>query len=564
MTNGKLFPPDSPEMTAARSALTRFVLHSLWVVVPFCVLLTWTWSTWRADTVTRRERLMESARKYSQQTIDDVTGRLGHWSPIPGSDPTGTPPLPNHDPKALDVRKRYESGDYEAVLGSPESLRSEAGLPLRSLAAIQLMRKETDPARLTELASVLSESMDFSAPVFIREARFRFGHFKLPSPPALSAWEKKWRRSEIEAALARQIDRNGPSTWKPHDGTLYLVEIRPQYGSWRVTKEADVIAAATESRFPGPPEGTSVVIIAAGKQVAGPTGKFPLFHTKGETWNCQVVVEGEDFFERSETSVRQFITILIAATALAGIFGLVQTGRAYLRAVELARRQGEFMAAVSHEMRTPLAAMRLLAENLESGVADRAGQRDEHTKLIREECARLGGLVDNVLAFTRHKHPDPHEAFDVSAMVEDAAALVKPLALRKNIAFTHMVAPFPEPPQGDVASLRRALLNLLDNALKHTPGGGKVDCEVSPMDSAWWTMTVRDTGPGIPKEEREKIFDAFYRIGDELRRTTPGTGLGLALVKRTAESHGGRVEVTDAAEGGSCFIITLPLHPPTP
>jgi signal transduction histidine kinase len=123
------------------------------------------------------------------------------------------------------------------------------------------------------------------------------------------------------------------------------------------------------------------------------------------------------------------------------------------------------------------------------------------------------------------------------------------------------VAPFPVPPHGDVAALRRALLNLLDNALKHTPAGGHVNCHAGPLDDAHWSIEVTDTGAGIPPRERRRIFDAFYRIGDELRRTTPGTGLGLALVKRTAEAHGGRVEVDDAPGGGARFTITLPLHP---
>jgi two-component system sensor histidine kinase SenX3 len=252
---------------------------------------------------------------------------------------------------------------------------------------------------------------------------------------------------------------------------------------------------------------------------------------------------------------------VISVAGIAAFFGLFQSGRAYLRAVELARRQSEFMAAVSHEMRTPLAAMGLLAENLESGAADRAGQRDEHVRMIRAESARLGGLVDNVLAFTRDPRPETREPFDVSAMVADSASLLKPLAERHRVAFEVDVAAFPEPPRGDAAALRRALLNLLDNAFKHTPAGGKVGCIARPLDENHWCLEITDNGPGIPVRERSRIFEAFYRIGDELRRATPGTGLGLALVKRTAEAHGGRVEVTDAPGGGSRFTLTLPLRP---
>jgi signal transduction histidine kinase len=330
-----------------------------------------------------------------------------------------------------------------------------------------------------------------------------------------------------------------------------------------VNPESDVRAAAAEAmKIPtlNLADGLAVHLSVAGKSVAGQAG-FPFSIKDRDGWKTEVILTDEEAYDRSEIQTRNFITAVISVAGLAALFGLLQSGRAYLRAVELARRQSEFMAAVSHEMRTPLAAMGLLAENLESGVADRAGQREEHTKLIREECTRLGGLVDNVLAFTRDGRAEPYEAFDVAAMIADAASLVKPMAVRRNINFEIHVADFPEAPQGDAAALRRALLNLLDNALKHTPTGGQITCHAHPLDETHWTIEVTDTGPGIPAAERARVFEAFYRIGDELRRTTPGTGLGLALVKRTADAHGGRVEVDDAPHGGSCFTLTLPIHP---
>lgn len=120
--------------------------------------------------------------------------------------------------------------------------------------------------------------------------------------------------------------------------------------------------------------------------------------------------------------------------------------------------------------------------------------------------------------------------------------------------------PLPERPGGDAAALRRALLNLLDNALKHTPDGGTVRCEIRAAAPAHWQIEVSDTGPGVPEAERERIFEPFYRIGSELRRTTPGVGLGLALVRRTAFEHCGQVAVSNSPDGGACFTLTLPLQ----
>ncbi len=564
MTTGKKFPPRSRNMTAARSPMKRFLLHSLWLVLPFCALLALTWNAWRSDASTRRSRLLESAIRFSERTLDDASANLGPWSPIPETDHADTPPLPNDDPKAAEALKRYDAGDFEGVLGGPESLRSASGLALRSLAALQLLRKETDPARLTELAAVLTSSVDFVTPLFLEEAEKRFAELKTTPPPTLANWRGHWQRAKAEAALLQEIDESRPAIWKEHDGVSYLVEFNARSREWRVSTEADVRTAAAEAMKMAVinlADGLAIHLSVAGKTVSGRAGLIPFSIKEHNGWKSEVVLADENAYVRSEIRTRNFITAVISVAGLSALLGLIQSGRAYLRAVELARRQSEFMAAVSHEMRTPLAAMGLLAENLESGVADRAGQRNEHTRMIREECARLGGLVDNVLAFTRDGRTEPHEAFDVAAMVADATSLMKPMADRGNIMFEAEVAEFPEAPHGDAAALRRTLLNLLDNALKHTPADGKVTCRVQPLDENLWSIEVTDTGPGIPADERARIFEPFYRIGDELRRSTPGTGLGLALVKRTAEAHGGRITIDDAPNGGSRFTLTLPIHP---
>ncbi len=544
--------------------MRRFLLHTLWVVLPFCILVGLSWNAWRADAETRRRRLLESSNRCALLALDQSRNRLGAWSPISRIGSLSAPPLPSDDLAARKVRERYEAGDYEGVMGSAESVRSEAGLPLRALAALQLLRRETDPGRLGELVAVLAGPMDFVSPLFLEAAERRFSELKIPAPLALTGWRARWQRATREAELARRLVRTVPAAWMEQGGQIYLVETDGSSGNWRVSEKADVEAAvATElaGESNGVAEGLGISISVAGKTVAGPNGKFVLSSSEVGGWKTEVVAVNQEAYLRSEVRTRNVITAVIVVAGLAVLFGLVQAGRAYLRAVELARRQSEFMAAVSHEMRTPLTAMRLLAENLESGVADRAGQREEHTRLIREECARLGDLVGNVLAFSGGGIAEPFEAFDVAAMVADAASLVKPMAVRRGIDFECTSADFPEPPSGDVAALRRALLNLLDNALKHTPDGGKVSCRVFAADAELWKMEVSDTGPGIPIAERGRVFEAFYRIGDELRRTTPGTGLGLALVKRTAEAHGGTITVSDAVGGGSIFTLTLPLKP---
>lgn len=551
-------------MAVSPPPLRRFLLHALWVVVPFCLLAGLSWSAWRADVQTRRNRLLESSKRYAERALDEARKNLGPRSQMPRGG-ISLPTVPENEPLAKAARERYASGDYEGVLGSPETVKSEAGLPLRTLAALQLLRRTTDPQRLAELAGILAGSMDFLSPLVLEEAERRFADLKVTPPAALSGWRDRWQRTGVEAAIVGRLEAGNPAQWMEENGKSYLVETGGESGSWRVTEEPLVLATVKKARDAESrwlTEGLGISISVDGRRIAGGAGLIPFFESVKDGWKTEVVLLDEDAYLRSEVRTRNIITAVIAVAGLAVVTGLILAGRSYLRAVELARRQSEFMAAVSHEMRTPLAAMQLLAENLESGVADRSGQRAEHTRMIREESARLGDLVGNVLAFTREGRAEPHEAFDVAAMATDAASLIGPMAERRGIRFELEVAAFPEPPSGDAGALRRAVLNLLDNALKHTPDGGKISCSVRPSESGSWSVEVSDSGPGIPVKERERIFEAFYRIGDELRRTTPGTGLGLALVKRTAEAHGGRITVDDAPDGGARFILTLPLHPP--
>ena len=554
-------------MASARPPLHRFLLHSLWVVVPFVVLLALTWRAWRADENTRSQRYLEDARQAAGRALEAADRNLGAWEPVPARPVDEAPSAAGAtDEAARTARARYEAGEYEAVLGSPSTLRSEAGLSLRKLAALQLLRKESDPARLGELAAILTESLDFASPPFLEEAEKRFRTLGLPLPPCLDGWAERWRRAEVESNWLREMAaaREWPAaTWREAGGVRYLIESTARRDSWRIRPEPEVREAADKAlqdlRW-GVADGLALRVTVGGREIAGPEGGFFLFDTvERGAWKNQVGLTDEVAYRRQDTRRRNLMAGVAALGGLAVVIGLVQAGRAYLRAVELARRQSEFMAAVSHEMRTPLAAVRLLAENLESGLAERTGQTGEHVRLIREESERLGGLVENVLAFSRGERKFVPEEFDVRAMIDEAVAPVGPLAAAKGVALVIEVGSFPEPPQGDAAALRRALLNLLDNALKHTPAEGTIRCEASPAAPGWWRIVVSDTGPGIPAAERARIFEPFYRIGDELRRATPGTGLGLALVKRTAEAHGGRVTATEAPGGGACFTVELPL-----
>jgi len=546
------------------------------LVVPFGVLLGLTLQAWRSDARTRRARVIAEARETAELALTELDRALGPWVAFPEQDTITEPPLPVADPLSRAARERYDAGDFEGVLGSTDAVRSAAGLRLRALAALQLLRKETAPARLTELAAVLVQTMDFTSPPLLEEAVGRFEELKLPPPPALAEWRKRWAMLEVQANLARTIREQPPATttfWlqNDRDSAIDLVETNPLTGQWRTHSQYEVAAALSALKLPTLPDGLALRVGVAGEVIGGRCGRDAFqgggFHhcetlatVAHGAWTADVALADPGTFAAYDTRTRRSMAGVLIAAGLAVAFGLWQAGRAYLRAVELAERQAGFMAAVSHEMRTPLAAMRLLAENLESGVADRAGERDDHVRLLRGECARLSTLVENVLAYSgkaQQFHPEP---LDLSALLADLTQMIRPLAERHGIRLETSVEPLPEPPQGDAPALRRALLNLLDNAIKHTPAGGIVRCEIRAAVPAHWQIEVSDTGPGVPEAEHGRIFEPFYRIGSELRRTTPGVGLGLALVRRTARAHGGEVAVSNIHGGGARFTLTLPLQ----
>lgn len=263
---------------------------------------------------------------------------------------------------------------------------------------------------------------------------------------------------------------------------------------------------------------------------------------------------------------QRILVIFLASAAMLAVAGLFLIRRTVARERELAERKGNLVAAVSHEMRTPVASIRLLAENLLTGAADSEERRRSHLERLGEQSERLSTLVENVLRYARReagKEEGCGKELHVAELVGEVLRSHETWAEERGVALEQEVKEFARAPRGDREALGHALANLIDNALKHSPGGGVVRCGAGMEGADRWWLWVEDQGPGVAEEEREKIFEAFYRVGSELRRETTGTGLGLALVKQVAEQHGGEVSCREASGGGGRFELILPLDPST-
>ena len=155
------------------------------------------------------------------------------------------------------------------------------------------------------------------------------------------------------------------------------------------------------------------------------------------------------------------------------------------------------------------------------------------------------------------------EPTDLMALTRTTVQLMEPYAMEKGVRLEFHPAPGQSPAarfelEVDGRAIQQALVNLLDNAIKHSARGQTVTVEIGSADPSLCTLSVSDCGPGIPKGEQEKIFERFYRLGSELRRETQGIGIGLSIVKHIVIAHGGRVTVASEPRQGSRFTLILP------
>jgi len=228
-----------------------------------------------------------------------------------------------------------------------------------------------------------------------------------------------------------------------------------------------------------------------------------------------------------------------------------------LRRLEQMRR--DFVANVSHELRTPLASIKGFAETLLAGAIDDPENRMEFVRTIDEHSNRLTKLVDDLLDLSAIEsgHRSPRlSAVDLPAALAEAAHGFAPIAEERGV--TLEVLPSPGLPRAlaDPDQLRQIVANLLDNAIKYTENGGRVEVGAEPWKGGV-RVTVRDTGVGIPEKDLPRVFERFYRVDKARSREAGGTGLGLSIVKHLVEAQGGEVSVESRQPGGSAFRFTL-------
>jgi signal transduction histidine kinase len=223
----------------------------------------------------------------------------------------------------------------------------------------------------------------------------------------------------------------------------------------------------------------------------------------------------------------------------------------------------EFVAGVTHELNTPLAAIRSAGQNLADGIVTDPAQVRRYGGLIEKEGGRLTALVAQVLDFAGIESASrayASEPLSVAEVVDEVLRDHRLVLEQAGMAVERDVAPGLPEVQGDRPALRRALANLVANAAKFASSGGWIAVRATPGGRGV-LLRVEDRGPGIPRDERERVFEPFYRGPAAEQNATPGNGLGLSLVRHVVRAHGGSVHVETRDGGGTAVVVELPATP---
>ena len=366
----------------------------------------------------------------------------------------------------------------------------------------------------------------------------------------------------------RHLQMGGPS-----DGRVLLAAVirDASRGPLLVGLRRDdrALGGALVDRALAPAEGRSalVVVDAGGRSVwaSGPVGSAAPVITVpfGEALPAWRVALYEPSGVAPRDMVRrQAMTFMAAFALLLGLIatGLIATYRLQRRESEIARLKSDFVANVSHDLKTPLSLIRMFSETLELDRVPDEARRREYYAVLTRESERLTRLIDNVLDFSRIE--SGRQRYDivpgpVEPVVHEVLESFRHPLAQQGFAVDVSIAPdLPDVPM-DADALKQALANLLDNAMKYSGDRRKIRV-AARREGAGVAIEVADEGIGVPPAERERIFEKFYRIGRSETQGSRGSGVGLALVKHIVDAHRGRVTVEGGPGEGSRFTLHLP------
>jgi two-component system phosphate regulon sensor histidine kinase PhoR len=283
------------------------------------------------------------------------------------------------------------------------------------------------------------------------------------------------------------------------------------------------------------------------------------FETTLYKWTVNVTMTSGEELVAAVQRRRVLEMVLVGLSSLVVISGLIVVVFAAARERKLSNLKSDFVANVSHELKTPLSLVRMFGELLQSGRVETEEKRRQYLSIIVSESERLAALIENVLDFAKvERGKQAYEFADrnVGEVVTRAVDACRTRAEREGVALDLRVEAGLGTMRLDERAIGIAVFNLIDNALKYAADGKSVSV-LAQRVSGSLEIRVTDGGPGIPVDDRKRIFERFERGRIATGKHVRGSGIGLALVKHIAEAHGGKVTVEDASPRGSTFVISL-------
>jgi two-component system phosphate regulon sensor histidine kinase PhoR len=378
-------------------------------------------------------------------------------------------------------------------------------------------------------------------------------------------------QSYLVSYWQRIVSASSDSQGEPGPARRYLVVAWHDIG--RIVKDTMptlLSEAATRSRVD--------VVDEDGRIIFGPPlrGQFTVgvrFPTTLYGWRVQVSPSASDELTARVQNRARLELVMVVLSCGVIVLGVATILLAAERDRRISALKSEFVANVSHELKTPLALVRMFGEMLQSGRVASEAKRQEYLDIIVSESERLSSLIENVLDFARVERG--RQAYDfavgsVGEAVSKAAAIYGYRAEREGVELTAEAEASLPMAKIDERAIQLAVINLIDNALKYAPGAHVSVTATFDHSAREIVVRVNDTGPGVPPEDRERIFERFVRgsasRSSGSRPAVRGSGIGLALVLHIAESHGGRAWVESAARRrpghpvtGASFAIAIPI-----
>ena len=307
------------------------------------------------------------------------------------------------------------------------------------------------------------------------------------------------------------------------------------------------------------------VVDAEGRTVFGPPlgrGGMTLgrqFETTLYKWTLNVSMASAEELAAAVARRRVLEMVLVGLSSLVVVAGLFVIVAAAARERKLAALKSDFVANVSHELKTPLSLVRMFSELLQSGRVENEEKQRQYLTIIVSESERLTALIENVLDFAKVERGKQAYEFaegHVPDVVTRAVEACRVRAEREHVTLEYEADSGLPSAQLDERAIEIAVINLVDNALKYAADGQRVTVKVRRKGDKI-EIRVCDLGAGIPLDERKRVFERFVRGKSAAGKQVRGSGIGLALVKHIAEAHGGAAWVEDNEPKGSCFVITL-------